>query len=591
MWDKKRLTWLFYPYIVIAALVPLFLVIWHCAVTERELDEHRTAANLEAVARVYSRLLVRDAQPATEEQAASMLRSIGPIPAIRVTVYRPDGALIADTREPPVSAENGELQPEVAVALQGGVGKAVRSTDVPARKMVYVAVGVTVDDKTVAVVRAAGPLDSPHVWSAFTTRTIMLGLLMALVLALPVSAAITRTLRGSLAQMRFAADQYAGGELHYRSGFSEIDELDSVAESMNKMAETLDERLKSIIRQRNDLRAVLRSMTEAVIVIDQDQTVISLNRSAENLFRITLSDAKGRNIREIIRNTDLHRFVSRTLASDVPLEEEIIWRGESDRFLQAHGTTIADTYDVPAGALVVLNDVTRLKQLENIRKDFVANVSHELKTPITSVKGFIETLKDGALDDRETAVRFLDIIERHTNRLNFIIEDLLTLSRLEHQTSKDGIPMEWRSVAKVVEGAVRSCAERAAEKDITIEVDAVNDAQYRINHNLLHQAVVNLVDNAVKYSEPGNTVRVRVAGKDPGFLVQVIDHGCGIPREHLNRIFERFYRVDKARSRREGGTGLGLAIAKHIAVAHEGRITVDSFPGKGSTFSIEVPAE
>ena len=238
---------------------------------------------------------------------------------------------------------------------------------------------------------------------------------------------------------------------------------------------------------------------------------------------------------------------------------------------------------------MVLNDVTRLKTLENIRRDFVANVSHELKTPITSIKGFLETLRDGAVIDPENTTKFLEIIIKHADRLSEIIEDLLSLSRIERDRERGEIVLEEGPIIPVLESVVRACAKRCAIKNIAIQLDFPGDIIARINTTLLEQAVVNLVDNAVKYSEPGSSVLIQAFKNDDRITIRVKDSGCGIPKEHLTRIFERFYRVDKARSRKVGGTGLGLSIVRHIVNAHGGEISVESSPGRGSAFSICLP--
>jgi two-component system phosphate regulon sensor histidine kinase PhoR len=236
-----------------------------------------------------------------------------------------------------------------------------------------------------------------------------------------------------------------------------------------------------------------------------------------------------------------------------------------------------------------LNDVTRLRRLENIRRDFVANVSHELKTPVTAIKGSVETLLDGALQKPEDARRFLEIVTRQADRLNAIIDDLLSLSRIEQEAERHEIPLQRSHLNEVLRGAVQACEVGAAAKSIRIGLSCPEPLLARINPPLLEQAIVNLIDNAVKYSRPESEVRVEARPENGEILILVRDHGCGIGKEHLPRLFERFYRVDKARSRKEGGTGLGLAIVKHIVQAHAGTVTVASVPGEGSTFTIHLP--
>ncbi len=283
--------------------------------------------------------------------------------------------------------------------------------------------------------------------------------------------------------------------------------------------------------------------------------------------------------------------MAEALASEEPLESDIEFRGTSPRFVQAHGAPVRGADGSRIGAVVVLHDVTALRRLEAVRSDFVANVSHELKTPITSIKGFLETLLSGALEDPQTARRFIGIAVRQADRLHAIIEDLLTLSSLEQGDGERSMSVQSCRVTDVVAGAVEICASEAAGKNVAIEVECDPALEAVLNPALVEQALVNLIDNAVKYSGEGGRVVVRSTPREAGGLVvEVCDSGVGIDARHLERLFERFYRVDKARSRKLGGTGLGLAIVKHIAQAHGGTVSVTSVPGQGSTFRLELPS-
>ncbi|HDS84795.1 MAG TPA: PAS domain S-box protein, partial [Phycisphaerales bacterium] len=293
----------------------------------------------------------------------------------------------------------------------------------------------------------------------------------------------------------------------------------------------------------------------------------------------------------VVRNTELQHFIRRALDSAVSVEDRLVLHDSpgAERHLQVSGAPLRDEAGQKIGVLIVLNDITQIHRLEQLRRDFVANVSHELKTPVTSIKGFIETLLDGAMDNPDDRRRFLEIIARQAHRLDSIIDDLLTLSRLEQQSKSERAELAAAKIRPILTAAADLCQVFAAEKNIPIEIDCPDDLEGRVNASLCEQAAVNLVDNAIKYSDAGRPVRLEAERVGEELLIRVRDHGCGIAADHLPRLFERFYRVDKARSRKLGGTGLGLAIVKHIAQFHNGRITVESQLNQGSVFTLYLP--
>ena len=290
-----------------------------------------------------------------------------------------------------------------------------------------------------------------------------------------------------------------------------------------------------------------------------------------------------------VRNLTLQRFISQTLADANPIEGEIdlTGRGGQEKYFYAHGARFQDAAKMTSGAIIVINDVTSLRRLENMRRDFVANVSHELKTPITSIEGFAETLLDGALESPEDARRFVEIIAKQSKRLHAIIEDLLALSRLEQEQEQTRLALTEEKIITPLRRAIEICELKAAEKKISIELTAPADLTAGLNSPLFEQAATNLIVNAIKYSDEGGRVLVRAGEREDGKIaVEVQDFGAGIAPQHLPRLFERFYRSDAARSRKLGGTGLGLAIVKHIVQAHGGEVGVISELGKGATFTI-----
>jgi two-component system, OmpR family, phosphate regulon sensor histidine kinase PhoR len=389
--------------------------------------------------------------------------------------------------------------------------------------------------------------------------------------------------------MTQGAQLFAKGELSHRLYIPKTQEMASLAIAMNQMANQLDERIKSVIRHRNELEAVLSSMKEGVIALDLDERILRINQAAAAMFNKDPWEMENRSIQEVIRNSELQKFTKNALKNGDGLECDIVFYQNKERVLNVHSTPWLDAKEERIGILVVLNDVTRLRRLENMRQDFVANVSHEIKTPLTAILGFVETLLQDSDKIPENTRRFLSIIDRHAHRLVAIIEDLLNLSRIERDSERKEIAMVQTPVEDVIRTAVQLLETRAEEKKIRIDFNCEDSLSADMEPPLIEQAVVNLLDNAIKYSAPDSTIEVSAAGKGNEVQISIRDHGVGIEKEHLPRLFERFYRVDKARSRKLGGTGLGLAIVKHIIQAHNGKIKVESSPGKGSTFTLHLP--
>jgi two-component system phosphate regulon sensor histidine kinase PhoR len=314
-----------------------------------------------------------------------------------------------------------------------------------------------------------------------------------------------------------------------------------------------------------------------------------MNTAAAGFFDRQSAECTDRNLQEVIRNSALQQFVRESISTKVSKEDDINLYHNGEKTLHLQSSPLLDANKEHIGTLVVFNDVTHLRRLENMRRDFVANVSHEIKTPLTAIKGFVETLHRGKVDDPQEAGRFLGIIQKHADRLSSIVEDLLSLSRIEQEDEGKTIKLEQGNVNDVFQSATQICRSKAEEKNITIRPVCEENISAKFDTTLLEQAVVNLLDNAIKYSEPKSTILLKAQPNDSEIRISVEDQGIGIAQKHLPRLFERFYRVDKARSRNLGGTGLGLAIVKHIAQAHGGHITVESTLGVGSAFTIHLP--
>jgi two-component system phosphate regulon sensor histidine kinase PhoR len=593
---KKRLLWQIYPSYLLVTVLSLLAATWYASRSLRDFYLEETASDLEARARLIEPRLAAHLRPMQGKYVDTLCKNLGKKSSTRITVILASGKVIGDSETDPDRMDNHADRPEVMEALAGRPGDSTRYSYTLREPMMYVAIPVRRDDEIHGVLRTALPLTSIGEALKRTYARIALGGLIIALLVAVLSLLISRRISRPLEEMERGAKRFARGDLGSRLPVPKSEEIGALAEAMNQMAAQLDERIRTVTRQRNEREAILSSMVEGVLAIDTDEHVMGINRAAARLFGVDPAEATGRSIQEVVRSVALQRFVARTLSNrpseegeGEPLEGEILLPVDGERILQVRGTLLRDARGSDMGALIVLNDRTRIRQLENMRRDFVANVSHELRTPITSIKGFVETLLDGALHNPADAERFLGIIARQADRLNTIIEDLLSLSRIEEETEKARIVLEEGPIGEVLEAAVQACEVKAEAKNIPIELHCGEDRIARMSPPLLEQALVNLIDNAIKYSPPESPIRIETEWTDTELIIRVRDQGCGIEAKHLPRLFERFYRIDNARSRKLGGTGLGLAIVKHIALAHRGRVTVESSPGTGSTFAIHLP--
>ncbi|MCS6771737.1 MAG: ATP-binding protein [Kiritimatiellae bacterium] len=410
-------------------------------------------------------------------------------------------------------------------------------------------------------------------------------LLLLALMATVASAATARFLARPLDQMRRAAQAQAAGEPNVEWPIPTTREMHSLSNAVQTMALNLQEKIHTIEGLLAEQRAIFESMAEGLLVVDTRERLLDVNRAAQQMLGIDPQTSRGREFLEVVRNTRLAELIRRTLrGNEQVVEGDAVLLGPRERYLQVRGTPLRSGARIK-GALVVLSDVTRIRQLEAAQREFVANASHELKTPVTSIKGFAETLAGEDMDPEQMR-RFTKIIARHAEQLGALIDDLLELTRLEHEGSGAQLECKWVPVREVIENAVDACASEANQKNISVSIDIPEEFSISAHPLLLQRALVNLIDNAIKYSSANTGVRVRAERDEGSAKIHVIDQGVGIAPEHHERIFERFYRVDKSRSRKLGGTGLGLSIVKHIVDAHGGKVTVSSAPGKGSTFTI-----
>lgn len=516
-------------------------------------------------------------------------KDLGSRTSTRITLILPNGRVVGDSDEDVRQMDDHSFRPEVKSALAGQDASSIRFSRTLQQRMMYYAVPVRERGEVVGVVRTAIPVQAMDtILARLRTRVFSGAFLIAFLTAVMSFIAYRRISRPMIA-MKEGAERFAGGQLDYRLEVPDSGLMGGVAVALNDMAAQLKGRIETIVRQSNEQEALLSAMVESVLAVDMQGRIISMNQAAARMFGVDPSQVTGRLLQEIVRTVDLQNFLRKARETGKPIEEDVVVFTEKEQYLQAHGTMLRDARGRMTGILIVLNDVTRLKRLENVRRDFFANVSHELKTPITSIKASVETLQDGKPHDSKDVDRFLAVIARQSERLNNLVEDLLAISRLEHGEQQTAIELKRGYLVTVLQAAVQTSQLKAQEQRVAVEMACDPQLEVKFNSSLLEQAVQNLIDNAIKYSDKGTSVKVEGQRKGSEVLIRVVDQGIGIPREHLPRLFERFYRVDRARSRSLGGTGLGLAIVKHIVQAHGGRVGVASTPGQGSTFTITLP--
>jgi two-component system phosphate regulon sensor histidine kinase PhoR len=589
MAKKKSLLWhLFFSYLIIT-LLSLVAVTWYSTASLKKFMLKQVEADLEERALLFRPMLLQHLSPLDERAIDALCKTVGQSASTRITVMLPWGKVIGDSDNDPARMDNHLDRPEIAAALEGSRGASTRYSPTLGKEMMYLAISLKKDTRTVGIIRTAIPVDNiDKTLDSIQMRIAFAGLIIAAVAAL-LSLLLSHRIRRPIDDIKKGAESFSRGEFDVHLPSSGLTEIAGLSETMNQMAGELRDRIRTITEQRNELEAVLSSMVEGVFGVDREERLLGMNPSAARILGCNPATAQGRTIQEVIRLAELQRFVVGALSSEEPVEKDLVLYGEAERIVRAHGTPLRDAEGNRIGVLVVLNDVTRLARLENIRKDFVANVSHEIKTPITAIKGFVETLQEGKTHDPEDVKRFLGIIHRHVDRLEAIVEDLLALSRIEKEAEAEEIILEEHLVRGILARAIQACENKAEAKKIRLELDCSEELKGKINPLLLEQAVVNLLDNAINYSGEGTSVAVVAEEAAQEIMIRVQDHGSGIERKHLDRIFERFYRVDKSRSRKLGGTGLGLAIVKHIIQAHGGRVSVESQIGEGSTFTLHLP--
>ena len=504
---------------------------------------------------------------------------------MRITIIHDSGKVVGDSHESPNEMDNHIDRPEVFAAFQKGIGTSERFSYTLNKEMLYLAIPINFN--TNYILRTSIPITTlQENISSIRTKIYIAGLVI-IILSLLITGLMAKRISNPIEAMKKNAKEYAHGNFTSIMETTKTTELNSLIRSMNEMAQELENRIQTITQERNEREVILSSMVEGVLAVDTSGEIFSINKAMSVLFNIDTSSLISRNYTEIFRHSQLIQFIqSALIGKSADVWETNILKIE-DKILSMTSSLLIDNNGVITGAVFVFNEITQMQKLIELRKEFVSNVSHELKTPITAIQGFIETLRD--VTNSNERIRFYNILSEYSDRMNSIIDDLLKLSKIEQQKDTGNIEFQLSSIKTLLENVVKEYRSQDKTNKNPLLISLKNDIEIKMNSSLMQQAVENLIDNAIKYSEAGNKITLKAEHKKSNVLISVTDSGCGISEEHFPRLFERFYRVDKGRSRQVGGTGLGLSIVKHIVQAHNGSVDVISEVNVGSTFKIIIP--
>ena len=511
---------------------------------------------------------------------------------VRVTIISSDGSVLGDSElsiEQVENVENHSDRPEIKQALiSGKYGESKRFSTTVMQDMLYIASPLGTRE-TEGVVRLAISLSEIKLVSNRLKKVLHISILLSFILIVFISFIVSLIISKPVQKMSSITQSIAHGDFSRRLLVTSNDEIGDLSEAINHMSEQIKLRIDEVIINKSRLEAVLTSMSEGVMAVDLKSTVLFINQSLKEFLQVSEKIA-GRKPLEIIRNIEIQEIADEALhVKQGILSREISVLIPEEKILLIHATPIKHK-GIVDGAVLVFHDITELRRLSKIRQDFVANVSHELRTPISSIKGYSETLLEGALDDKENAREFLTIIHSEAERLASLIADILNLSKIE--SGKFIMELKSCRIDAIIMQVFSRLKKQARKKKIILDMQIPSDCpKILADERKLSQVVLNLIDNAIKYTPEGGKGKVTIASQNKGSYIQIniSDTGIGIPEKDLPRIFERFYRVNKAHSKELGGTGLGLSIVKHIIQAHQGEVFVNSVLGQGSTFSFTIP--
>ncbi len=584
----KKISWkLFFTYIIIIIIFAIsieLLATFHL----RNYYIDYLASDLESTAHLIKDFLYKDISENNLFQIKSKTETLGKEIKTRITIVDIKGKVLSDSEENPTLMDNHADRPEIKEAMLGKTGKSIRYSFTLEIDMLYIAIPIVNDNHQIlGAIRLALPLTEVNKNIGYLHRivlsTTIIGLLIATLISIIISLNITKPIK----EMTEISKKISKGDFSKKLKIHSQDEIGQLSLALNQMSEDLESKIKIISEDRNKIEVVLSSVIEGIAAIDKKGKLIICNNAFEKIIHCSQNKVLGRFHWEIIRNNQLNEILKETIQKGQTSTQEITVLFPQEKIFYASATPLGEKENI-WGAVVVLNDITQIKKLEKMREEFIANISHELRTPLTSIQGFIETLKEGAINDPEKTQHFLEIIEKQSNRLNSLVEDILKLSKIESQEIV--VNLQSTNLKELLDKVMAEFKEKIILKKIQISTNiSPQFPLLKVDPEQIELALRNLLDNAIKYTPEKGEISISFLEREKDIYIEITDDGIGISQEHLPRIFERFYRVNKDRSRDLGGTGLGLAIVKHVVQAHKGTIGVDSTLGKGSKFFIILP--
>ena len=510
----------------------------------------------------------------------------------RITFINKDGQVIADSEADKIYFENHRNRVEVKDAISGKIGISRRYSKSLGLEMLYVALPFESDIIDIEVIRLAVTLENIMKFNKTLIKYFIISTLFGIVVALLLGYRYASSITSPIKELTYVTKKLSCGVYGEKVYINTNDELGILADNFNTMSKKLKESIDELQNKNTEMKSILSSMINGVIALDNSKNVMFINPNVEEMFEIKEEKIKGKNISELIDNVAINDVIYNLLNSNIMSNKEIEIFEPKHKIFKFYSKPIRLESDFTRviGTNIIIQDITEIRKLERIRKDFVANVSHEIKTPLTSIKGFVETLKDGVAEDENVRNKFLDIIDIEANRLNSLVEDLLLLSEIENKINiKNKVMIDTN---KSISEILQVMEEIAKNKNIEI-INRINNNLPKIhgNNGWFKQMMINLIDNSIKYTPSGGKVTITAYNTSRKLFIKISDTGIGIDKKHLSRLFERFYRVDKARTRQVGGTGLGLAIVKHIVLAFGGNINIKSEVNKGTEFLITIPVK